>query len=378
MTELCLLSAVYLPPLYLLVCSVLGLYSRLTMDSNDIRSCTVVFSLSKGPQIVPLDFAPHLDIVAGRIRGFGTVGVGHIWHLTLTSQCYVEDLIAQGDFVLKGRAVKVSKLSTALLSAVLFWLPFWVSHDDVLTSLGELLHDQVASEYVRIDQKGFPGCYSTQRKITAAADMRNLPHFVTVKSEGHSYRTFLFVPGRPPACFACNSIGHMKNSCPSTSKLATLVQPTPDVPAPAVSVSADPVSDPRASEVQSLPSADSGGSAAPLQLADPAESAKSLSAQSLSVLQEAAATTYVQETVYLEITKSDGTARAYARDGVTLVVTTPIAMSLERLQLFCKLKTTCTGTMCHVIPLWQDGLLAALIMRNHLAKSHPTIRLMEV
>lgn len=200
------------------------------MDSDDIKSCTVVFRLAKGPQVVPLDFAPHLDIVAGRIRGFGTVGVGHIWHLTLTSQCYVDDLITQGDFVLRGRAVAVSKLGTALLSATLFWLPFWVAHEDVITSFGELLQDKVTCEYVRIDQKGFPGCYSTQRRITAATDLKALPHFLSIQSEGHTYRTFLFVPGRPPACFACNAIGHMKSSCPLTIDHSNT---TSDVPAPA-------------------------------------------------------------------------------------------------------------------------------------------------
>ena len=202
---------------------------RFAMDSDDIKACTVVFKLSRGQQVVPLDFAPHLEVVAGRIQGFGTVGVGHILHLTLTSQCYVEDVIAQGDFSIRGRTVVASKLSTSLLSAVLYWLPFWVKHEDVITSLGKLLDDTVTCEYIRIDQKGFPGCYSTQRKIYAAADLRNLPHFIQIESEGETYRTFLFVPGRVPACFACNAIGHMKSSCP-------VAQNTANVPAPAVPV----------------------------------------------------------------------------------------------------------------------------------------------
>ena len=146
------------------------------MDSDDIKACTVVFKLSRGQQAVPLDFAPHLEVVAESIQGFGTVGVGHIWHLTLTSQCYVEDVIAQGDFSIRGRTVVASKLSTSLLSAVLYWLPFWVKHEDVITSLGKLLDDTVTCEYIRIDQKGSPGCYSTQRKIYAAADIKPLSH----------------------------------------------------------------------------------------------------------------------------------------------------------------------------------------------------------
>ena len=223
------------PVFSLYTASIPGLVDTVfTMDSSDVKSCTVVFTLSKGQQVTPMDFAPHLEVVMGRILGFGTVGVGHVWHLTLTEQCYVQDILDQGDFEIQGRKVAVSKLSSALLSAVLFWLPFWVNHSDVIASLGKLLNDRVTCEYVRIDQKGFPGCYSTQRRIRSATDLTDLPYFIPVTSEGQTYRTFLFVPGRPPACFACNRIGHMKNTCPGTSN--------PDPPQPVEDIVSEPSS----------------------------------------------------------------------------------------------------------------------------------------
>ena len=49
------------------------------MDSVlDFRQRTAVFSLSRGPQVSPLDFVPFLDCVKDRMVGFGTVGVGHV------------------------------------------------------------------------------------------------------------------------------------------------------------------------------------------------------------------------------------------------------------------------------------------------------------
>ena len=48
-----------------------------------VRSRTVILTLSKGPQVVPGDFYEALEVVMGRIVAFGTVGVGHVWHLTL-------------------------------------------------------------------------------------------------------------------------------------------------------------------------------------------------------------------------------------------------------------------------------------------------------
>ena len=45
--------------------------------------------------------------------GFGTVGVGHVWHLTLKSEQDVEELISQGDFDIEGGVgVSVSRLGS--------------------------------------------------------------------------------------------------------------------------------------------------------------------------------------------------------------------------------------------------------------------------
>ena len=49
-----------------------------------IKEITVMLSIPKGSKLVPLDFLPALEVVRGCIAlvAFGTVGVGHIWHLT--------------------------------------------------------------------------------------------------------------------------------------------------------------------------------------------------------------------------------------------------------------------------------------------------------
>ena len=111
--------------------------------------------------------------------GFGTVGVGHVWHLTLKSEQYVDELISHGDFEISGREVSVSRLQSMFLSATVFWLPFWVPEEHVTDSLEKLLEERV-----------------------------------DITSEGKSYRAFLFVPGIPTVCFNCGRVGHMKNTCP--------------------------------------------------------------------------------------------------------------------------------------------------------------------
>ena len=56
--------------------------------------------------------------------------------------------------------------------------------------------------------------FSTQCKIRSPVDLKDLPYFIDIESEGRTYRTFLIVPGRPSVCFDCGRSGHMKNGCP--------------------------------------------------------------------------------------------------------------------------------------------------------------------
>ena len=188
------------------------------MSVVPFRDRTVVFSLSRGVQVSPTDFLPYLTCVQNRMVGFGTVGVGHVWHLTLVSEEDAELLEEQGDFTIKNRQVSVSRLKSNLLTATIYWLPFWVPHDDVVDSLQALLDDRVTCTYIQIPQHGFHGCYSTQRKIRSPVDLKDLPYFIDITSEGRVYRAFLFVPGRPAVCFDCGHSGHMKNACPGVKK----------------------------------------------------------------------------------------------------------------------------------------------------------------
>ena len=54
-----------------------------------------MFTLPKGSKLTPVDFLLALTVVKGNIVAFGTVGVGHIWHLTLKLPDHVELLLLQ-------------------------------------------------------------------------------------------------------------------------------------------------------------------------------------------------------------------------------------------------------------------------------------------
>jgi len=183
--------------------------------SDQFRRRTVVFSLPPRSWVRASDFASHIALLISgwRLHAFGTVGVGHIWHLTCDSPEVAKLIVDAGNFAIGDIPVVVTLMQEVSFTVFLHWVPFWVPHVDVERALGAMLHGTYSCSYVRIKQKGFEGCYSTQRRVRSTVDVRKLPHFLTVKSEGLNYRAFVFVPGRAPVCFACGVEGHMKDKC---------------------------------------------------------------------------------------------------------------------------------------------------------------------
>jgi hypothetical protein len=163
------------------------------------------------------DFDPLLSPFSEYIECFGTVGVGYVWNLTLKSSDHIDVVLAATDngnyFVKQVIPIFLSKSTEVLQSATLFWLPYWVSNDHVASVLSNLIGSKVSCTYIRIPQGSLQGCYTTQRRLVCPAGFAKAPHFVNILFETESYRCHVFVPGRPPVCFACGLEGHMRNRC---------------------------------------------------------------------------------------------------------------------------------------------------------------------
>ena len=201
--------------------------------------------------------------------------------------------------------------------------------------------DPVASTYIKIAQQGYKGFYSTQRSIHSVADLSDLPYFIPVKYEGKTYRTFLFIPGRPPVCFACKAQGHMKSSCPNTSKY-------PAVPA-------------------SLP---------------PPEPDQKISTE--DVVEETADGNHgeddseVERDVSYRIEVPKGDKKSYITyESEVLEVTPPEERRERYTDSEKKLRTKCTSKKCFWIPLWAGNRLTFQDMDDHLSNVHEHFQLVE-
>jgi hypothetical protein len=204
-------------------------------QSSSYKCRTLVFTAPKGSRLQYADFDFLLRNFRSKIEAFGTVGVGFIWHLTLKTPEDIDPILAVTDegniFVKNVIPVHVCKFIEIQHSATLFWLPYWVPNDHVSKVVSQTVGTKSTCSYVRIPQGSLHGCYSTQRRLVCPAGLAKLPHFLPIDYEGVTHRCFLFVPGRPPICFKCGSVGHMKSTCAEKSrqtKPQTLV--TPDAP----------------------------------------------------------------------------------------------------------------------------------------------------
>lgn len=183
--------------------------------SDRFRRRTVVLRLPVA-SLVPI--TDLFDSLASRcklsdIEALGTVGVGHVYHVTFFHESKAISVVKTGNFQVRGVPVVVQHMPTVSFTVFVHWVPYWVPHGDVERSLEKVLMGNYRCSYVRVAQKGYPDCYSTQRRVRSVVDVRKLPHFLTVSSQGLNYRAFIFVPGREPVCFKCGQEGHMRDKC---------------------------------------------------------------------------------------------------------------------------------------------------------------------
>ena len=106
---------------------------------QEIKSRTLVLTISTGSHIFPKDFLPALRCVRGCVEAFWTVVVNYVWSVTLQNSAAADCLFDQENFNIGEREVYVSRLSEGFYHATLHWLPYWVPHANVVRSLESLL-----------------------------------------------------------------------------------------------------------------------------------------------------------------------------------------------------------------------------------------------
>lgn len=323
-----------------------------------VKERTLVFTLPKGSKVTYVDFLPILSPFQGRLNAFGTVGVGHIWHLTFLRPKDADKFCSDHPNFRVGEDnihVEVSKYTDELNVGMLHWLPFWVPHEDVITAISQYTGERVSCQYIKIAQKGYQNCFSTQRSLQSPVTLKDLPHFFNVESEGSSYRVFLFVPGREPVCFGCKRTGHMKSSCPNSDvavSVETRAEQQRDKPVQfnrqeLVNLAVPPPSQPQAVPLETQE--------------EPYEESESDGQMS-------------EEQYSMSYLRTDGIPRFIARRGRPMIVTPPSRSRIDD-DILYDLLDRCTDRKCNLLDPWQDEVISLAYMKAHIMRFHKTFEI---
>lgn len=359
-------------------------------STSDIKDRTLVFTLPKGARASYSDFAPVISSIQGQFVAFGTVGVGHVWHMTFYAPELAESFL-QGHtaFCIGDRQtpVEVTKYSELLNVGTIFWLPFWVPHNHIIQAIDSYLdNSQISCQYVTVPQRGYKDCYSTQRRIECTGSLKDLPYFVNVESEGKTYRGFVFIPGREALCFKCGLKGHMKSSC------GTNVEVNPVAASqPVQEVIMKEVADDQTSNAPQIPPAVVQQSISIPVRPESSETDKELSnlmnnpaidyvAMFSDLVSEASKQSEENESDFSEIdkmsdnylikyTKADGSKAFVSRKGQPISVNPPKEMQIDGNELE-KLLLKCTEKRCGLLRVWEDEKIGHHWMAQHMRASH--------
>ena len=107
----------------------------------------------------------------------------------------------------RGIALHLNACDRITVKARIHWLPIWVSNEDlarVLESRGDIKSMHHVTEKNIIT--GVREVVFSMRE----GDQHHLPYLTSV----HGHRCLLSVPGRPPICFRCEGVGHLRHQCP--------------------------------------------------------------------------------------------------------------------------------------------------------------------
>lgn len=401
-----------------------------------IQERTLVFTFAKGLQVNYSHFLPILAPYMGRFTAFGTVGVGHIWHITFNQVADADEFIGTySKFVICDNLVEVSvsKYADTLNVGTIFWLPYWVPHSDVVRTIASYTENRATCTYIQIPQKEYQGCYSTKRRVESPTCLKDMPYFFNINSEGVTYRVFLFVPGREAVCFKCKKTGHMRNSCPGTEQVVPMdtqqsaqinhvVDPpvneapvsdlAPEVPIEVqktlvvgeaskvpVQVPSETYDDPKVSEVarimtknptanhkdvwewvQATAKVTTKEDFQPCRKDDETSCNPTYSEQSNNKDESEyySESNYEVEKVdhhyFISYQNAEGGSSYVSRRGQPIAINPPVENQIED-ELFERLLAKCTDRRCAFLRSWEDELIGYQWMYEHLYEYHRTYQL---
>ena len=132
------------------------------------------------------------------------------WFFTFTNEDVVSKLCDIGGFEgAQGRTYLISSCDKRKIVAKVLWLPIWATdqaiYDDLYMFCDSI--DNIEHEYI-------DGIMTGTRFVSLTIRENDIPKFPYSVTFDRIFG-LVVIPGRPPKCFKCNSIGHVRDECPN-------------------------------------------------------------------------------------------------------------------------------------------------------------------
>lgn len=187
---------------------------EITQEQLSTMKRTVVFRVKKYRPVHNSDFDQHLMplLAAEDVVALGTVGGNHNWHLTVTRNRIVNNVLAAGDFFIDDMPVKVSCLEQSKFVARIHGCPFYVPMESIEKEMSKYGHVLLA-KFEKSTKSHWPRALSQIRCIVVKGDRDNIPHRMEFDFGESKIDVLITITGRAPVCLICDLPGHIRREC---------------------------------------------------------------------------------------------------------------------------------------------------------------------
>jgi len=182
---------------------------------KDVALRTLVFRIqNKKRPFFRADFHRHLSrlIKDEEVVGFGSLGRNDLWNLVVSNREARIRVMKAGDFLVDNTLVKVSSLGREEFPARIHMCPLHLPMEMITDELGRYA-EVLSAQFERSPKSHWGHAATMVRTVMLKGDMHEVPHRMTVGTGWSRTELLVTITGRPPLCFKCNQVGHVRSNC---------------------------------------------------------------------------------------------------------------------------------------------------------------------
>lgn len=129
-----------------------------------------------------------------------------IWFLTFKNEETVNNLDGQ-ELKFDPITIYLQACDRIRVQMRIHWLPLWVNNEDI---------EKVVEKYGDVEKISWvedEGILTGVRRVTfrmKEGDQEHIPYLTNI----YGHKCLFVIPGRPPVCFRCEEVGHLRGECP--------------------------------------------------------------------------------------------------------------------------------------------------------------------